>query len=263
MSDATDSPWRHHAEGPLQVVTLDRPPLNLWAPSVHRTLSDLIARFERDPPRGILIRAAGKVWTAGDDVRVHDSVDGEETALLCQEMLELARRLEQLPCPVVFAAHALCLTWGLELGLCCDVLLAAESARFGLIEAKVAQIPGMGGAQRIAERAGPARARLLVMSAELFDAATLEQWGVVSRVYPDDEFEASSNAFARSLAEGPTLAHAATKELIHTQTEHGTLAADAKIAQLVRETFDTEDRVNATRAFLEDGPKGKATFVGR
>ena len=125
--------------------------------------------------------------------------------------------VEELPFPTVFAAHALCLTAAFELSLACDLLLAAQSARFGLVETVVGLTPAMGGTQRLAERAGPARARELVMTGALYDAATLERWNVVNRVLPDDGFDAAARDFARGLAEGPTRAHAATKAIVRAQ----------------------------------------------
>ncbi len=176
--------------------------------------------------------------------------------------LSLVHKLEDLPCPTVFAAHALCLTWGLEIALACDLLVAAESAQFGLVETRVGLTPSMGGPQRMAERAGPARARHFVMTGGLFDAATLESWGVVTRVYPDDEFEDRSRSFARKLAAGPTRAHAATKAIIRAQKEGGARAADDIVAAESGALFATEDLKNAVRSFLAEGP-GKATFEGR
>ena len=103
--------------------------------------------------------------------------------------------------------QGLCLTAGLELSLACDMIWAAESAQFGLVEAVIGLTPLMGGTQRIAERAGPARARELVMSGGLCDAATLERWNVVNRVLPDEELAEKSLRFAQRLAAGPTSAH--------------------------------------------------------
>jgi enoyl-CoA hydratase/carnithine racemase len=179
-----------------------------------------------------------------------------------ERQFELIHKLEELPCPTVFAAHALCLTWGLEVALACDLLLAAESAQFGLVETRVGLTPSMGGPQRMAERAGPARARHFVMTGGLFDAATLESWGVVTSVYPDDEFEERSRAFAKELAEGPTRAHAATKNIIRAQKEGGARGADEIVPAEAGALFGTEDLQNAVRSFLQDGP-GKATYEGR
>jgi hypothetical protein len=88
-------------------------------------------------------------------------------------LLGIVWRVEELPCPTMFASHALCLTAAFELNLACDLLLAAESAKFGLVETVVGLTPSMGGPQRLAERAGPARARQLIYTGGLFDAATL------------------------------------------------------------------------------------------
>src|SRR6187200_3295654 len=138
--------------------------------------------------------------------------------------------VEELELPTVFAAHALCLTAAFELSLACDLLLAAESARFGLVEIVVGLTPSMGGPQRLAERAGPARARELVYTGELFDAATLERWNVVNRVLPDAGF-----------ADGPTLAHAATKRIIRAQIAGGARAADAITPEVSGPLFGTAD----------------------
>jgi enoyl-CoA hydratase/carnithine racemase len=170
--------------------------------------------------------------------------------------------VEDLPLPTVFAAHALTLTAAFELSLACDLLLAAESAKFGLVEKVVALTPAMGGTQRLAERAGPARARELVMSAELFDAQTLESWNVVNRVLADEGFAQAAYEFAMSLAQGPTIAHAATKAIVRAQLQGGTRAADEIVPKVAGELFASDDLKGAVRSFLRDGP-GKAQYEGR
>lgn len=255
-------PWNLEEDGPLAVLTIAKPPLNLFDAEVEQGLHDAVGHLSVEPPRGLLIRAEGKVWTGGVDVNLFAGLDPESGAALWRRGFELVHRLEDMPCPIVFAAHALCLTWGLEIALACDLLLAAEGAQFGLVETRVGLTPSMGGPQRLAERAGPARARHLVMTGGLFDAATLERWGVVTRVYPDAEFEAKSRAFARKLAEGPTKAHAATKAIIRAQKEGGARAADWVVPALAGALFATEDLQNAVRSFLAEGP-GKATYQGR
>ena len=123
--------------------------------------------------------------------------------------------------------------------------------------------PGGGGTQRMAERAGPARAREFVMSGGLYDAATLERWNVINRVYPDGELWDETVKFARDLAEGPTLAHAATKRMVRAFLEHGVRGADERIGEIAGALFGTEDLQNAVKAFLEHGGPGHATFHGR
>jgi enoyl-CoA hydratase len=259
MSDVV----RLETEGPLAVLTFDSPPLNLFDDAVFTGFQDAIAKVAADPPRGLLIRAEGKVVSGGVDVgRVFDGMSSERGGELWDELLATIHVLEELPLPTVFAAHGLCLTAAFEIALACDVLLASERAKFGLVEIVVGLTPSMGGPQRLAERAGPNRAKELIFTGELFDAATLERWNVVNRVYAPDDFEARSRAFAEKVANGPTRAHAATKRLVWEQKERGARAADGIVAEVSGPLFDTADLQNAVKSFLTDGP-GKATYEGR
>jgi enoyl-CoA hydratase len=254
---------RLSTDGPLAVLTIDSPPLNLFEGELIAELIAAIDEIAAKPPRGLLIRAEGRVVSGGVDVHEFDGRTREQAAELWERLLRLVHTVEQLPLPTVFAAHALCLTAAFELSLACDLLLAAESARFGLVETVVGLTPAMGGTQRIAERAGPARARELVMTGELYPAATLERWNVVNRVLPDEGFEEAAVAFAKGLAEGPTRAHAATKAIVAAVREDGgPRAADAIVPEQAGELFATEDLQNAVRSFLQNGP-GKATYEGR
>ena len=256
-------PIRLERDGPLAVVTHAAPPVNLWDRATIDGFLAALDAIEADPPRGLLVRSEGRVVSGGVDVQLFAAVaGGAEGSDLWRELLTLTRRVEALPFPTVFAAHALCLTASFELSLACDLLLAAESAKFGLVERVVGLTPSMGGPQRLVERAGPARARELVYTGELFDAATLERWNVVNRVLPDAGFDAAARAFATDLATGPTLAHAATKRIVRAALEGGVDGADAAVPAVAGPLFDTRDLRNAVASFLEHGP-GKATFEGR
>jgi enoyl-CoA hydratase len=250
-------------DGPLAVLTIDSPPLNLFDRDLMNELSATVDRIAANPPRGLLIRAEGRVLSGGVDVHVFDGLEPAQAAQMWVELLDLVHRVEELPLPTVFAAHALCLTAAFELSLGCDILLAATSARFGLVETVVGLTPAMGGTQRLVERAGPARARELVMTGELYDAATLERWNVVNRVLPDEGFEEAARAFARKLAEGPTLAHTATKRIVRAALDHGgARGADERVPELAGELFSSEDLKGAVRSFLDDGP-GRYAHEGR
>jgi enoyl-CoA hydratase len=253
---------RLERDGALTVMTLDKPPLNLFDRALLEDLRAAVEDVAADPPRGLLVRAEGRAVSGGVDVHLFDGLSVEDAAALWRALLDLIHTVEELPLPTVFAAHALCLTAAFELSLACDLLLAAESARFGLVETVVGLTPAMGGTQRLAERAGPARARELVMTGELYDAATLEGWGVVNRVLPDEGFADTALAFARRLAEGPTRAHAATKAIVRAQVECGARAADERVPEVAGELFATADLRGAVRSFLERGP-GHATYTGR
>jgi enoyl-CoA hydratase len=255
------SPVRLERDGALAVLTIDAPPLNLFDEALISGIRSAIEEVDRDHPRGLLIRAEGRVVSGGVDVHLFDGLTPEDAGRLWTELLEMIQTLEELPFPTVFAAHSLCLTAAFEISLGCDLLVAAESAKFGLVETVVGLTPAMGGTQRLAERAGSARAREFVMTGELYDAATLERWNVVNRVLPDEGFDDAARAFAAGLANGPTRAHAATKAIVRAQLEDGTRAADAIVPEVAGGLFATEDLRDAVRSFLEDGP-GNASFRG-
>ena len=255
-------PWKLEQDGPLAVLTIDKPPLNLFDEPVFEGLIAAIDQVGREKPRGLLLRAEGRVWTGGVDVHMFQGLTPETGGEVWRRGFEMIQAIEDLPFPVVFAAHGLTLTWGFEVALACDLIVAAEGAQFGLVEIVVGLTPSMGGPQRLAEKAGPNRAKDLVMTGQLFDAATMREWGVVTRVWPDDEFAEKSRKLAARIAGGPTVAHAATKQIVKTQKEDGTRAADAIVPELAGGLFATEDLQRAVESFLEKGP-GHATYEGR
>jgi enoyl-CoA hydratase len=257
-----DAKARFALEGDVGVVVIDAPPLNLFGREMGRDLVSAFDEAAASPARALLVRAEGKVFTGGADVHTFDGTTPEQASENFTELVALVHGLEDMPLPTIASVHALCLTAGFELSLACDLILAAESARFGLVEAVVGLTPGMGGTQRVAERAGPARARELVMTGELYDAATLERWNVVNRVFPDADLAEESMRLAQRLAAGPTVAHAATKRIVRAFLEHGVRGADERIGEIAAPLFETEDLKGAVRSFLEEGP-GKATFEGR
>jgi enoyl-CoA hydratase len=253
---------RFEKDGDIGLVVLDHAPLNLFDTDL---MNDLMARLEDaegEMLRALVVRAEGDVFTGGVDVHVFDDKTPEQAAALFRDLVGIVHKLEGMPFPTIASVQGLCLTAGLELALGCDIFLAAEGARFGLVERVVGLTPAMGGTQRMAERAGPARAREFVMSGALYDAATLERWNVVNRVYPDDKLRDETMKFAQSLATGPTKAHAATKAMVRAFLDHGVRGADDRIGDIAAPLFATEDLQNAVDTFLAEGP-GKATFEGR
>lgn len=254
---------RHSTEAgaEIAVLTLANPPLNLFDQPLFDALVANIAELAARPPRAVLLRAEGKVVSGGVDVHVFDGLTVEQGAQLWRSLFEtIIQPLEALPCPVVFAAHGLTLTAAFEIALACDIILAAPKARFGLVETVVGLTPSMGGPQRLAERAGSGRAREFVMTGDLYDAATMAEWGVVNAVHED--VEAAAQALVARLADGPTLAHAATKQIIGAWRSGGVAHADGVTPEVSGALFDSADLRGAVRSFLERGP-GKATYTGR
>jgi enoyl-CoA hydratase len=259
----SDGPVRLERDGPLAALVLGDPPLNLFGAATTEALGSCLDEVEGSDARALVWRAEGEVFTGGADVNGFQAVvdaGGREGAF--QPLLDVVRRLESLPIPTLALVHGLCLTAGLEVSLGCDMIWASESARFGLVEAVVGLSPGAGGTQRMAERAGPARAREFVISQGIYDAATLERWNVVNRVLPDDQLHEKGMRFAQRLANGPTKAHAATKAIVRAYLEGGVDRADQATDELVGSLFETEDLKAAVKSFLADGP-GNATFEGR
>jgi enoyl-CoA hydratase len=255
-------PARFEAHGNVGELVIDHPPLNLFGPAMLEPLRAAVAEARAASPRALILRAEGDVFSAGADVHIFDGLDAAGAQELTGELLALAHAVEDLPFPTLAVVHGLCLTAGLELSLACDLLWAAEEAKFGLVEAVIGITPLMGGTQRMAERAGTARAREFVMTGGHYDAARMYEWGVVNRVVPAGELTGKSRKFAERLAAGPTVAHVATKRIVRAQADHGTRGADERTAELTSHLFETEDARGAIASFLEQGP-GKATFEGR
>ncbi len=250
-------------ESGLAVLSFDSPPLNLFDQRMIDDFQAATRDLAAAPPRALLIRAEGRAVSGGVDVHVFEGLTPEQGSRLWDELLGTIDRLEALPAPIVFAAHALTLTAAFEIALACDLIVASPKAGFGLVEKVVGLTPSMGGTQRLAERAGSGRARQFVMSGEIFGAEEMERWGVVNSLYPDDEFEERARALATELAAGPTRAHAMTKHILKRFREGGMPAADEAVRTEAGELFATEDLQNAVKAFLEHGGPGHATFEGR
>jgi enoyl-CoA hydratase/carnithine racemase len=276
VSAVTENARPVHLErdGDVAVVVLDNPPLNLFDELVldelerlTRELLALTAPGREGRARAVLFEARGKLVSGGVDVGLFSELAcgpdpvARGTALWAR-LLHIAQAVEELPVPTVFAAHGLTLTAAFELSLACDVLLAAERASFGLVEMVVGLTPSMGGPQRLAERAGPARAKELVFTGERYPAAVLERWNVVNRVLPDEGFAEAARDYARRVAAGPTLAHAATKRLVATAVRDGVRAADEITPMVSGPLFGTADLRGAVDSFLREGP-GRASYTGR
>jgi enoyl-CoA hydratase len=249
-------------ESGLAVITLDSPPLNLFDQRMIDDLRAAIDAVAAEPPRALLIRAEGRAVSGGVDVHVFAGLSPEQGSLLWDELLRMIEKVEELPAPVVFAAHALTLTAAFELSLACDLIVASPQAKFGLVEKVVGLTPSMGGTQRLAERAGSGRARHFVMSGDVFGAEEMERWGVVNLIFEDD-FDARARQLAGELAAGPTQAHAMTKLILRRFREGGIPAADEAVRTDAAALFGTEDLQNAVRTFLEHGGPGHAEFHGR
>lgn len=264
MTESDEAPIRVERDGDVAVLVLDDPPLNLFTERTFVAMREARDAVAASDARAMVFRAEGKVFTGGVDVgRVFADVSGsEEGARLAADGIRELQAFESLEIPTLSLVHGLCLTAGLEASLGCDMIWAAEGSQFGLVERVVGLTPFGGGVQRMAERAGPARAREFVMTGGLYDAEKMLEWGVVNRVVGADELLEKGMKFAHQLAAGPTIAHAATKRLVRAYLDDGIAGADATVPEIAGPLFETEDLKNAVRSFIDEGP-GKATFEGK
>ena len=257
---------RFETAGALGLLTLANPPLNLFSMELIEDLRAAVTEAKRTPLRALVVRAEGKVFSGGADVSVFKGRTSTEARNLFTSQLRLIADLEELPFPTLAAVQGLCIAAGLELALACDLIFAAASANFAQVEALIGTTTLLGGVQRLAERAGPGRAREIIYTADQYDAATFERWNIVNRVLPDESFESETRAFAERLANGPTLAYAAGKRMVRSYLDGGIRAADKTVDEVAPGVFDTEDMRAGVAALLEHGPRAfrdKVVFRGR
>jgi len=252
--------------GSLGILTLANPPLNLLSGELIEDLRAAVTGLKRAPLRALLLRAEGKVFCAGADVSAFKGKTGSDARERFTTHLRMMADIEELPFPTLAAVQGMCVGGGLELVLACDLIWAAASARLGQLEATIGTTTLLGGVQRLAERAGPGRAREIIYTADAYDATTFERWNIVNRVIPDNAFEAETRAFAERLASGPTLAYAAGKRMVRAYLEGGTRAADKVVDEVAPPLFQSEDMRAAVAALVQYGARNfrdKVVFQGR
>jgi enoyl-CoA hydratase/carnithine racemase len=252
--------------GAVGVLTLNNPPLNLIDFELIDEIESAVEEATEASIRALLLRAEGTNFSGGANVKIFENRSAAGGRRDFASALPVIAKLEDLPFPTLAAVQGLCLAGGLELVLACDMIFVGESARMGHTEAQIGTSTLLGGAQRIAERAGAARAREMIYTAGIYDAATLERWNVVNRVVPDEALTSEAMDFTERMAAGPTRAHAVTKRLIRAYLDGGTRAADRTILDLAPPLFETEDMKGGVATLLEHGARElarRAHFEGR
>jgi enoyl-CoA hydratase/carnithine racemase len=189
----------------------------------------------------------GPNFSVGGDVREWPGKDINWFRTFVAEVNQSYRALEALRVPTVCAVQGLVFGGGLELALSCDFVVAAENATLRCVEVTTGMLPIAGALQRLAERAGRARASRWAMLGEPISGALAGQLGIASHVVPEAEVAATSKALARKLATGPTRSYAATRTLLKAWSAGGVPAADAMMLDISMDLYDTED---CTRGFL-------------
>jgi len=198
------SPLTIHRVGAAVWCTLDRPPLNLFEPTLIRAVRESFDALAADrSTRLVVVVGAGRAFTAGMDVRVLRDLDVGRARELITTLHDAIAVVHRAPFPVIAAVNGPCLGAGFELALACDLRVAAASASFGLPEVRVG-VPSVIQAALLPPVVGPGRAAEMLLTGAPISAATALDWGLVNRVVPDDRLRPAAEELAAAiLAAGP------------------------------------------------------------
>jgi enoyl-CoA hydratase/carnithine racemase len=241
--------------GDVVVVTMANPPANTFTMELGAGLEGAVRRAVSEDARALVLQADGSLFCGGADVRIFKDTTARQAREMFAEGFRLVDALEDAPFPVIAAVHGMCFAAGLELVLACDLIIAAEGAKFAQVEAKIGAATFLGGVYRLAERCGPARAKEIVFGAETYDAATFERWNIVNRVVPGEDLREAALAWGQQLAKGPTLAHAVTKRLVRHALDHGSRQADGYLLDVATPLLESRDMQYAVDLLLTQGAR--------
>src|SRR4051794_24513968 len=213
-----------------------------------------------DAVKAVIVYGGAKVFAAGADITEFTTAGYQEMAVRAVALSGAFDAVARIPKPVVAAITGYALGGGCELALACDWRVVAEDAKLGQPEIKLGIIPGAGGTQRLARLIGPARAKDLIFSGRMVDAAEALRIGLADRVVPAADVYAAAVDLVRAYANGPALALRAAKLAIDGGLGMDLASGLAWESQLFAGLFATDDRVEGTTAFVE---KRKPTFTGR
>src|SRR5690348_11996598 len=200
-------------------ITLNRPQaLNAWTGQLANELRTALDHAAEDPDiRVIVLTGAGRAFSSGADLKAGGA--GDESASVSDRLRTLYNplmiRVRTIPKPVVAAVNGPAVGIGCSLALCCDLIVAAESAYFLLAFVNIGLVPDGGSSLFLPTRIGMARATELSMLGERLPAPKALEWGLINRVVGDDQLRAEGEALAARLAAGPTKSYAGAKRQLN------------------------------------------------
>ena len=247
--------------GRVGLVTLNRPKvLNALNDSLMNELGDALAAFDADEAIGaIVITGNDKAFAAGADIGVMKDRSFRDV-YMGQYITRNWERLRSIRKPVIAAVAGYALGGGCELAMMCDILIAADTAKFGQPEIKLGIIPGAGGTQRLPRAVGKAKAMDLVLTGRMMDAAEAERAGLVSRVVPADKLIDEAVAAGERIAEFSLPSVMMAKEAVNRAYESPLAEGMLFERRLFHALFATEDQKEGMAAFVE---KRKPKFKHR
>jgi enoyl-CoA hydratase/carnithine racemase len=251
---------QRNLDGAVAVLTMQHFPHNLLGMGLMTALLDSLTWAQGSGARAVVIRSGLRHFSAGAELGEFATVEQGRAPDL--PLVEFLRAFDELPLPIVASVNGICIGGGFEIALACDLIVAAASAKIGSVESALGVVPLMGGTPRVAQRAGAARAKEMGMLGRRFDAQTLERWNIINRVVPDEQLLPATMALAEELANGPTVAIASVKALTSIAVSRGVAAADAAMAEVQADIWQSQDLKTGIASLLTDGP-GRARFEGR
>jgi enoyl-CoA hydratase len=250
-------------EGPFATVTVNRPKsLNALDTRTLQELEKIAGDLGQRPElRGVIVTGAGeKAFVAGADIAEMNGMDPDRArhfGALGQRVMDA---IAALPMPVVAAVNGFALGGGCELALACDFIYASENARFGLPEVGLGIIPGFGGTQRLTRLLGRGRAKELIFTGDIIDAAKAQEIGLALDVVPLGRLLGHARAALERVAKKGPLAVRRVKEAIDRGSDLELVDGLRIEREVFSDLFDSADRREGMKAFLEKRP---AAFTGR
>jgi enoyl-CoA hydratase len=247
--------------GRVGLVTLNRPKaLNALNDSLMNELGDALAAFDADEAIGaMVITGSDKAFAAGADIGAMKDRSFRDV-YMGQYITRNWERMRSIRKPVIAAVAGYALGGGCELAMMCDILIAADTAKFGQPEIKLGIIPGAGGTQRLPRAVGKAKAMDLVLTGRMMDAAEAERAGLVARVVPADKLIDEALAAAAQIAEFSLPSVMMAKEAVNRAYESPLAEGMLFERRLFHALFATEDQKEGMAAFVE---KRKPKFKHR
>ena len=238
--------------GKVAVVRLNRPKaMNALNDNMMNELGHALRAFDQDPAINVIVLTGSeKAFAAGADIAAMAQYDYQETygnnyiGRNWEHILDIRK-------PVIGVVSGYCLGGGCELAMMCDFLIAADSAKFGQPEVKLAVTPGMGGSQRLARAVGKAKAMEMCLTGRMMDAEEAERAGLVSRVIPAADLVEEAVKTAAAIAAMAPLAVLANKEMVNMAFETGLAAGVQFERRLFHGLFGTADQSEGMAAFVE------------
>jgi enoyl-CoA hydratase len=249
-------------ENNILTVTINRPDkMNALNKDVFTDISNIVDEINNTPAikSAIITGAGAKAFVAGADITEFTSLHKEQAKALAKRGQDIFLKIEQSNKPIIAAVNGFALGGGCELAMACHFRIASDNAKFGQPEVNLGLIPGYGGTQRLTQLIGKGRAIELLISANMIDANTALQYGLVNYVVPAAELLDKAKAILQTINTKAPIAIAKCINAVNAvfdETKNGFVEE----VNLFGECFATEDMKEGTAAFLE---KRKPAFAGK